>query len=220
MSTACELSSWIHAVDPYVDFDGAGFKLDLQGWNSERPVFRELIELTRPGLILEIGAWKGASAIHMAQTLHELGLTRSKILSIDTWLGSPDCWQPQSGLYKSLRLKNGYPHLYDQFLFNVIESAWTQTIIPFPQTSLGAACWLKKKSLTAPLIYMDGGHEAEEVLSDLKNYYEILSCGGIIFGDDFGDPSGGVRQAVEAFARMNRLPFETREDQFWLFRKK
>jgi len=220
LNVLCDLSARLHAVDPYAAFEGEGLQLDLQGWNSERPVFRELIEALRPGLILEIGAWKGASAIHMARILHELGLGGSRILSIDTWLGSLDCWEPRSGLYKSLRLKNGYPRLYEQFLFNVIQCGLTQTIIPFPQTSLGAAGWLKKNNVTAPLIYVDAGHTVEEVLSDLKNYYEILTGGGIIFGDDFGDPLGGVCEAVRDFARMKQLLFETREDQFWLFRKK
>ena len=61
---------------------------------------------------------------------------------------------------------------------------------------MGAAGWLKKNNVTAPLIYVDAGHTVEEVLSDLKNYYEILTGGGIIFGDDFGDSSGGVVEIV------------------------
>ena len=44
----------------------------IQGWNSNNPAFRELIEKKRPKVIIEVGTWLGASAINMAAICKEL----------------------------------------------------------------------------------------------------------------------------------------------------
>lgn len=47
-----------------------GFKkveLDMQGWSSTDPVFEEIIQQLKPRKIVEVGTWKGGSAIHMAE---------------------------------------------------------------------------------------------------------------------------------------------------------
>ncbi len=158
----------------------------------------------------------------MARILREIGLRDSRILAIDTWLGSRQFWEPERSpsLYRALRLENGYPQVYRQFMFNVIHSGFAEMIIPFPQTASAASRWLKEKGVLAPLIYIDAGHDEEDVSSDLRNYYEILEPGGMIFGDDLGDPSGNVQKAVTQFFSGKNLTYETREDQFWIFNKK
>jgi predicted O-methyltransferase YrrM len=51
---------------PYDGFDAAGYLLDILGWKSEHPYFEAIIPKTRRHTILEVGTWKGASAIRMA----------------------------------------------------------------------------------------------------------------------------------------------------------
>lgn len=45
----------------------------LTGWNGNKPIFRELIEKIKPTTIIEVGTWKGQSAITMGKTVKELG---------------------------------------------------------------------------------------------------------------------------------------------------
>lgn len=217
-----ELMKILHEKNPYEAFSPIGFKEDLQGWNSERPIFHHLIDRAKPLLVIEAGVWKGASAIHMGEYLQRT-LPHARLLAVDTWLGSWDFWDRtrKPGLYKALALKHGFPVIYPQFIFNVLRRGLQDIIIPFPQTSLGACRWLKQHGVTAELIYIDAGHESDDVGMDLRNYFEILAPGGIIFGDDYADPSAGVAEAVECFAYDKKIAVELREqNQFWVIEKK
>ena len=75
-------------------------------------------------MIIEVGSWKGGSAINMAGILKKNKIN-AKILCIDTWLGSLEMWKAKGHKevgfwYDSLMHDNGYPGLYYQFLYNVI----------------------------------------------------------------------------------------------------
>jgi len=53
--------------NPYRDFDARSMTLDLQGWGSEHPWFERFIRRIAPAEIIEVGTWKGASAVTMAR---------------------------------------------------------------------------------------------------------------------------------------------------------
>jgi len=215
-----ELMRAIHPVNPYQGFDTAGFRYDVQGWNSERQVFKDLIDQVCPQLIIEIGSWKGASAIFMGEHLRQKN-SSCLILCVDTWLGGLDsCPAPKnSSRYTALKHKQGYPTLYYQFLFNVIDRRLTDRIIPFPQTSSIASRWLKQNRVEADLIYIDGSHDEEDVYLDLVHYLELVKKGGVLFGDDYRDAATGVKAAVDRFAGERSLAVAMKEDQFWMISK-
>ena len=88
----------------------------------------------------DVGVWKGQSTMTLARALRKQGIDGA-VVSIDTWLGSPEHWNPereQFGL-SELRLKNGYPQLFNVFRRNVIRSGLQGYVVPLPQTSLNAA---------------------------------------------------------------------------------
>lgn len=178
-------------------FEVERYPLDLQGWGSDAPIFRQLIETVRPRLIIEVGTWKGASALHMAACCDELGFD-TQILCIDTWLGAIEFWgdTEDRDRYQSLQRRHGYPSVYYQFLANVVHQGQTQRILAFPQTSAIAARWLARQQIQADLIYIDGSHECADVLADILAYRPLVRRGGILFGDDYDWP--GVREAVDA----------------------
>jgi cephalosporin hydroxylase len=89
--------------------------LDMQGWNSQASIFGRIIEELKPKLIVEVGTWKGASAIHMAKEC--LKYTDDfEIVCIDTWLGSVEHWSGVSQELPRNDFINGRPNLYNQFL--------------------------------------------------------------------------------------------------------
>lgn len=207
--------SLIHKTNPY---DGLTLRpLDLQGWQSYEQTFEDLISEVRPKLIVEVGTWKGASAIHMANLLVKYGLTDSKIVCVDTWLGSLEFWTNQEDpeRYASLNLVNGYPSVYYTFLSNVVRSGHEKTIIPFPATSQMAADWFKKMAIIPDLCYLDASHEYNDVLWDLMRWANISTH---IFGDDY-TTFEGVRRAVHEFNAACHDPYdvETRESK-WILR--
>jgi hypothetical protein len=207
----------IHARNPFQDFDANRFSPDLSGWGGTDPHFKTLIEEVRPRLVIEVGTWKGASAVFMGKHLQAAG-GKSALVCVDTWLGALEFWTDQKDetRYRALGLKNGYPSVYYQFLANVVHEGLQDVIVPFPQTSAIAARWFKKNRLAADLIYIDASHDEDDVLSDLRSYWDLVSDGGILFGDDYNWP--GVRAAVNYFAFENNFAFEL-AGLHWVFRK-
>lgn len=186
-------------------------KREVQGWNSDHPVFAALIAETKPQIIVEVGTWLGASAIHMAKQCAAIGI-KPRIYCVDTWLGAVEFWTTQAHTpERNLKLQNGYPQIYFEFLANVVRHELTEIITPIPNTSLIAGQILRHRGVMADLVYIDGSHDTEDVKADIRCYRQILRPGGIMFGDDYDWNS--VRSAVAA----ELATFDT-NGPFWIWR--
>jgi hypothetical protein len=211
-----EMLGDIGLLGVYEGFTARGFKADLQGWEAyDHPYFEELIERTKPKQIIEVGSWKGSSAIVMARNALSFE-TDVIMLCIDTWLGSNEILWRNPEFRKLLKIKNGYPSLYPQFLANVISEQLTKTIFPLPMTSTAAAELLSAYEVEADLIYIDAGHQEPEVYADLVGFWPLLRGGGILWGDDYDPGWPGVVRAVMRFAYENALYLETSGNKFCL----
>lgn len=193
----------------YENFDDSKFLLDKQGWGGKRAWFTSVVKSMKPELIIEVGTWKGQSAITMAKALKENG--SGKIICVDTWLGSPEHWFSKKEDRKPhLRLKDGYPGLFYQFLANVKKEKLQEQVIPLPNTSINAAKMIGEHlALKADLIYIDGAHEEEQVAVDLRMYWKLLKKGGVMVGDDYAWT--GVKKAADSFAKENNLTMLNKE---------
>jgi predicted O-methyltransferase YrrM len=185
---------------------------DSRGWNSNSNVFRDLIIRTNPSIIIEVGTWKGASAIKMGNVLKELNLN-CKIYCVDTWLGALEFWTNYAHTEeRDLMLKNGYPQIYYQFLSNVIHNNLQDYILPLPLPSNIAYKVLQNDNILADLVYIDASHEYEDVKSDIENYKKVLKKGGIMFGDDMAW-TGVSKAANEIFGDK----FKIIENNYWVY---
>lgn len=176
-----------------------GIKQDLQGWSSDAPVFRNVLEKINPKLIVEVGTWKGASAIHMAKLCDELGYD-TQILCVDTWLGSEEYYTNLKEWHPHLLKMSGFPSVYFTFLRNVIDTGNQSRIIPFPTTSVIAAKVLKYHDIHPDVIYLDASHDYDSVMMDLELYFDLLNIGGYLIGDDHSSTWQGVIDAVAEFS--------------------
>jgi predicted O-methyltransferase YrrM len=205
----------LFTTSPYADLDLSGVEPDLQGWRSDSYVLTDAIERVRPSLILEIGTWKGRSAINMAKRCKALGLS-TEIVCIDTWLGNKEHWlRKDADHYDSLRIKHGYPGFYWTFLRNVVDSGVEDVITPLPVPSDTAYYILSSMKVVADLIYIDGAHEYEAVTRDLQQYWELLSDDGLLIGDDYVGWDG-VTRAANDFARAKKLKITGQSGKFVL----
>lgn len=190
--------------------------LDLDGWNGNKPIFEKHIKDVQPTRIIEVGTWKGQSAVNMARIVKSLDLN-CEIRCVDTWLGALEFWGADTPS-RDLKLKNGYPQVFYQFLSNVVHKGMEDIIIPFPTTSEIAHRFFKKNNIMAQLIYIDASHEEGDVYRDIKNFYELLLPGGIIFGDDYNTSWPGVQLDVKKFSEEINIGF-TVDNMFWSMRK-
>lgn len=195
MKSAMEL---LHDVNPYEGFVPTAE--DLHGWGGHPEFFESIISSSKPKLIVEVGTWKGRSAITMADICKKHKI-KAQIVCVDTWLGAAEFWVDHSDekRYKSLGLKNGYPTVYYQFLSNVVQREHEDVIVPFPQASSVAAKFFKQMRLKPDLVYIDASHEYDDVLMDLRLWHDLLAPGGRLFGDDYCDHWHGVKHAVNNF---------------------
>jgi cephalosporin hydroxylase len=199
----------------YTTMDFAGISEDLQGWGSEHALFTALLQSVRPTIVIEVGSWKGASVIHMAKAARALNLA-TKFICVDTWLGSNDVLWLDPELRRSLFLQNGYPSMFKQFIFNIKATGVADDIFPLPMTSSAAYYVLKRLDIIPQLIYIDAGHEEQEVASDLTLYWDLLAPGGCLFGDDYNEGWMGVVKAVNSFCVDKGLLLNLSAGKFYL----
>lgn len=207
--------------NPYEGFPISDYTLDMQGWGSWSPVFETIIATFRPRLVVEVGSWKGTSAINMVNIAKKHGIEGFTVICIDTWLGSHEHWLERNDptFFKSLNLKNGYPTLYYQFLANVILSGHADSIVPLPLPSVSAAQVLStifRGELQADMIYLDAGHAYEDVIQDIRIYWPLLRQNGVFLGDDYNPGWAGVIRACTEFAHRQGETLNVRNEKWWI----
>jgi predicted O-methyltransferase YrrM len=200
-------------VDPFVSWPKSKTSTDVlpQGWGSTHPYFKKYIEQLKPNLIVEIGTWLGGSAIHMGHLLREAGLNDSCIVCVDTWLGSADHYLAPE-FRGTLKLVNGRPTFYDDFMRNVAEAGLQDLILPFSIASTGAAEVLRASSISPDLVYLDGDHTSRGFRADLDLYWERLRPGGCLIGDDFDWEQ--IHMNVLEFAFLQKIEFTAAGNKF------
>jgi hypothetical protein len=197
-SLGADVMRRIHGTDIYAGFVPT-FPEDLQGWNSQHDVFREILS-QGVAIILDVGAWKGGSTIFLAELLkkHEI---QGVVIAIDTFLGSPEHWNRDSDMFNLIARRHGLPLLYEQFLTNVVRRGVQGYVVPLPQTSDAAAVILKRLGIRPGLVHLDAAHEYESVLRDARAYWDILAPDGLLVGDDYVPMWDGVIRAANDFAK-------------------
>jgi cephalosporin hydroxylase len=215
-SIHAEIMRRIHGTDVYAGFVPT-FAEDRQGWNSQHTSFEEIISGLRPGVVIDVGAWKGGSTIYLADLLKRHSIAGA-VIAVDTFLGSVEHWDRKSGFSGLAQFQFGRPLLYEQFLSNVVLCGAQDRIVPLAQTSTAAAELLRRLGVRAGLIHIDASHDYQDVLRDARSYWEILTLGGFLVGDDYTDDWPGVITAANQFASEQSTRVFSSKPK-WIIRK-
>lgn len=197
MSLAEDTRRIILGADPFDGFDPAGRQPDLQGWLERPEVLVDIIARTQPRILVEVGVWKGRSALFAVKEALKYN-DDVVIICIDTFLGSAEHWlNPE--WRTMLDFRHGRPSLYDQFLTNVIASGLQDHVVPLSLPSRGAAALLHKTQLQASYVYLDAAHDRPSVAEDIALFWPLVTPGGVLLGDDYHPDWPGVKAAVDPF---------------------
>lgn len=174
---------------------------DLPDWHKRHiPTWRKVlaplleVQASRPVSVLEIGCYAGHSASWIARELLEH--PDSRLTCIDPW-----------------SVADAIPRLADR-----LGEAYAEFIARIDATGRGEQVhvWITRSSEALPqflagvfdFVYIDGSHEAPDVLYDSVLALELLKVGGILIWDDYQWRGGaGVhapRLAIDAVLEVHR----------------
>lgn len=230
------IAQHLHPISPFDNLDLTQYPLDLHGFGQNAKLFAQLVNELTPDLIIEVGTWYGKSAATWAKAIAQTNSAQNKqggVLCIDTWLGAREMWEHQGNAdgwwarakiekiyltesHQRLKLLNGFPQFYPQFLANMAHLNLQDIVIPFPTTSVIAGRFLRDHGYRAEIIYIDGSHEYDDVLNDLQLYWPLITPNGALVGDDFWIDD--VRRAVGHFAAQRNLTI-IQAHPCWFIRK-
>jgi len=135
--------------------------------------------------MLEIGSYEGNSSVFFLKYFSKLKLT-----CVDTFEGSVE------------QGNKDFNKVYDNFKFNV--DNYKEKLKVVKDTS--GNFFNKLNNDLYDLIYIDGSHHHEDVLTDAKNSFKVLNKGGYLIFDDFlwsfysnanENPIGGIKSFLK-----------------------
>ena len=145
--------------------------------------------------IAEIGTWRGRSARVLCDN------TPGIVICVDTWADNaygaafpedpPDLCKRQNWLWNEFRR-----NLADRLHVNV--DAWRMT-------SLHGSRRARDLEMTFDMIFIDAGHNYEDVARDIQMWSPLLKEGGVLCGHDYTVNHPGVTRAVDELIRTYRI---------------
>jgi len=183
----------IFQKDPFYESRLAHFYQNIgEDWMDFQELYSEMVRIYPDNShFVEVGSWKGRSSSFLAVEIANSG-KKIKFDCIDPWIGN---LESLGDSYDPFVPKNVDPNwLFLEFMRNV--QPVSSHINPIRLRSNQAVGMYEDRSLD--FIFIDGSHEYEDVIEDLRVWYPKVKRGGIIAGHDY-TTYPGVRRAVDQF---------------------
>ena len=206
------------ALDLNSRFAGAGCQFSNSWFEHSRRNWDDLIPQLNPSTILEVGSYEGRATCFLIDMLAQS--KQLEIHCVDTWEG---------GLEHQLEGRLGdvaMETVRERYVFNTNLAASNN----LGNVNLLVHCGRSDVELAKMLyfgednyfgfIYIDGSHQAPDVLCDAVLGFRLLKPGGVMVFDDYLwsefygdklDPLSCPKPAVDAFVNMYRRQIEIME---------
>ena len=180
---------------------------EIPGWFVYKPLYDKMVE-TAPfnSTFVEVGAWFGKSTNYLAGKIKE-SKKNIHFTTIDTFKGTQT-----EELHLNI-VDNFNGDILYEFIDNTIISNNYGTFDIIKDESKNAATQFANESIEYLMI--DGGHSYDEVMDDIRLWYNKVKPGGVISGDDYNIFEGVNRAADEYFYNQ----FDKSYFRCWVRRK-
>jgi Predicted O-methyltransferase len=160
-------------------------------WHGEQVL--DLLDIHRPRVCVELGTWKGCSAIAVARLVRKWG---GNVTCVDVW--------EQENVMGDFT-----PVTISECMRNMAAAGVSASVRLLPARTTHAARhwhgWID-------YLYVDAGHSFEDCTQDLELWWPHVRVGGLIAGDDYGDPRQGVTESWDLFELNHGQRFERGEE--------
>jgi cephalosporin hydroxylase len=178
---------------------------EIQGWFNFKQPYRDAVREASDGSVLvELGCWKGKSAAFLLVEALSAGKT-PEVHFVDHWGGSNE---------QDHKADPELQRVFDIFLSNIGRADYPKATVHRKRTVEAADDFAPD---SVDFIWVDAGHEYDEVMADLRAWWPKLRVGGVMGGDDL--PMKGVNKAVSEFFPTHEVGSENGW-QWWRVRKK
>jgi predicted O-methyltransferase YrrM len=155
----------------------SGFEFTNDWFGQNIPIWDQLIPRFSPTKFLEIGSYEGRSTCYLIEKFTEL--SGIDIHCIDTWEG---------GVEHDKATMSDVERRFDNNTALAQKNAKHATVVTkhkkFSQLAL-ADLIAAGQSLKFDVIYVDGSHQAPDVLTDCVMAFQLLRIGGLMIFDDY-----------------------------------
>jgi len=155
----------------------SGYEFSIDWFAGNIPVWDQLIPKFAPARFLEIGSYEGRSACHTIETY--TAQRAIELHCVDTWEGGVE---------------------HDKSTMSDVERRFDKNVALAQTKAKNPAMIVKHKKLSHlaladliasrqlgkfDVIYIDGSHQAPDVLTDCVLSYQLLRNGGLMMFDDY-----------------------------------
>lgn len=153
--------------------EGVKVSADIEGWFDFRDVYDRVAHtIPNGGTFVEVGSWKGKSAVYLADRLKDMGKNFAPDC-VDSFKGDDD---------------TGRSDILAEFMANTQSRGIGYTV----GDSAASAQWHSDKGLDG--VFVDAAHDYESVKADIAAWLPKVKEGGFFGGHDIDAP--GVLQAI------------------------
>jgi len=183
---------------------GEDYKFTVDWFSCNQEAWMDIIDRIKPQKILEIGSYEGRSTCFLIDTLSQMH--ESEIHCVDTWEGGTEHQGSDLSEIESRFFHNIKKALDDakyKTTLNVHKGLSSDKLVGLLAGGMKG---------TFDFIYVDGSHEAPDVLLDAVLSYQLLRKGGVIaFNDYLWVTTGDLRMkdnlnhpkiAIDAFVNV------------------
>ena len=170
MSSASSSSPTSYALtNNWFDQNGRGF------WD-------QLIPGLSPRKILEVGSYEGASSVYLIDKLSASGPI--ELHCVDSWQGGVE--HAQGGSFET-DMGAVETRFHSNIAMSVAAAAYKPKIVIHKGLSDAMLCRLiaQDAAESFDFIFIDGSHQAPDVLSDAVLGFKLLKVGGVMVFDDY-----------------------------------